>query len=61
MDVKSGRSGAHKPDKVGLSCKVKNVATPALGTSECYLSMKYRHALVMPAKPAKGACHDKYK
>ncbi len=31
MDVKSGRSGAHKPDRLGLSCKVKKCSDAGTG------------------------------
>ncbi len=59
--MKNGRAGAHKPDKLGLSCKASKGGDGWAGDLVVLSTIKRHYALVMPAQPNLGECRRKYK
>ncbi len=55
--VKSGRSGALKPDRLGLSCKANKCSDAGAGD----LPKKHHLAFMMLAQPNRGECRYEHK
>ncbi len=60
-DVNSGRPGAHKPDKIGLSCKANKCSDAGTGDLGVLSIREISPWLVMPAQPAPDECSHKCK
>ncbi len=61
--MKSGCSGAHKPGRLGLSCKANKCIDAVTGDLGVLLPTKHHHVspLVMPTQPVPSECRLKYK
>ncbi len=60
--MKSGRSGAHKPDQCGLSCKANKCSDVGTGDPGVLFTYETSMKLVMPTQPAQmnAATVNKY-